>query len=235
MTPPVVERAFGRIVGWNNDAIHAVDRDLPNPLPLDGVGWHGRLVANLGTIRAEWDRAADRGLRLPLIEELIAEHQGNTGEWRAGLLVSRGRPRAPLADEFPATIRVLAGVPGLRSALWSVLVPGAELHEHQGPNAGVLRYHLGVVCPEGCALRVGETVVPYREGEGVLFDDTAPHAAWNRGDAPRVTLFLEVLRPLPRVLALRNRGVQELLSMDARYRAAPGRAAARHRALNPGG
>ena len=38
--------------------------------------------------------------------------------------------------------------------LWSVLDPGSELPEHVGPNAGVLRYHLGVRCGQDAALAV---------------------------------------------------------------------------------
>ena len=96
----------------------------------------------------------------------------------------------------------------------------------------MLRYHLGVRCGEDSALRVGSTVVPFRDREGVLFDDTVPHEAWNRGDEPRVTLFCEVLRPLPRGRAAANRLVQRIISLDPRYRRAPSRAARLHDELN---
>lgn len=218
------EQVLGRLVVSNNKRIRRVDGGRPNPRQLQGVVWHSRMVAAWPEIRAEWDRFEGEGRELPLIEQLIDEHQGNDGEWRAGLLVSRGRGCEPMAGRFPATMRALSGVPGLRSALFSVLCPAAELPEHVGPNAGMLRYHLGVRCGDDAALRIGATVVPYRDGEGVLFDDTEPHAAWNRSAAPRVTLFCELERPLPTVPALANRAVQALISMDPRYRGAPRRA-----------
>jgi beta-hydroxylase len=222
------EQVLGRLVVSNNERIHRVDPGRPNPRPLQGLAWHESLVAAWPGIRGEWDRYEASGGGLPRIEQLIDEHQGNVGEWRAGLLVSRGRAVGPLAAEFPATVAALRSVPRLRSALFSVLAPSAELPEHVGPNAGMLRYHLGVRCGTGAALRVVDTVVPYRDGEGVLFDDTEPHAAWNHGDEPRVTLFCELERPLPLWPTLLNRGVQWVLSQDPRYRRAPRRAAALH-------
>ena len=227
----VLEQVLGRMVTANNRRIHAIAEGRPTPRLLEGLDWHDRLVAAYPAIRQEWDRFESVGGRLPLIEDLIAEHQGNDGPWRAGLLVSKGRPVA-LAPEFPATVGALLGVPRLRSALWSYMDPGTELPEHTGPNAGMLRYHLGVRGPDGAALRVGDLVVPYRDGHGVLFDDTALHAAWNRGTERRVTLFCEIERPLPRAATLANRAVQAVISLDSRYREAPRRAEEWDGALN---
>lgn len=220
------EAVLGRIVTWNNDAVrrHAADRFDPNPRSLDGCAWNDHLEAAQPRIRAEWDRFVGSGDGLPPIEDLIDEDQGNTGVWRAGLLVSKGRPATELAGRFPATLAALQQIPGLWSALWSVLEPGAELHPHQGPNAGMLRYHLGVDCPPGAALEVDGTEVPYRDGRGILFDDTVEHAAWNRSDRPRTTLFCELLRPVHGPSRWSNLAVQRLLALDPRYRRAPARA-----------
>lgn len=205
----------------------------PNPRSLVGVAWHAVLVDATPAIRAEWSAFEQRGGALPLIEDLIDEHQGNEGPWRAGLLFHGGRRVEPLAASFPATMDAIASVPGLRSVLWSVLGPGTELPVHSGPNAGILRYHLGVSCGDGAALDVDGVVVPYRNGEGVLFDDTVPHSAWNRGTRRRVTLFCELERPVASLrLRLSNRMVQRLIALDPRYRRAPQRAAEWHAALN---
>lgn len=222
----------GRLVESNNQRIHAASPRGDNPLDLDGIGWVADVERCHPAIRDEWTAFVDGGGRLPLIEDLISESQGNEGPWRSGLLFHEGRPVAPLALEFPATLEALSQIPGLRSALFSLLEPGTELPEHRGPNAGVLRYHLGVSCPPGASLRVGNRVVRYRDGESVLFDDTELHSAWNRGDAQRVTLFCQVDRPLSGRAALANAAVQKVLGLDHRYRAAPARAAAWHHALN---
>lgn len=233
-----VDAVLGSFVERNNERIERAERiggTNSNPRALEQVGWHRTLVALWPAIRAEWDAFAGAGGRTPLIEDLLEESQGNTGEWRAGLLFAAGRPTALARRHFPGTLAGLAQIPGLQSALWSVLEPGAELPEHHGPNRGVLRYHLGVSCGSASALRVGSRVVDYVDGQGVLFDDTEPHAAWNRGTTPRVTLFCEIERPLPLLPRLRNRAVQLLIRLDTRYRRAPRRADELHRDLNGAG
>lgn len=231
-----LERALAGIVAKNNDLArnHAADRFERNPRPLDDLAWSHALEAAYPQIRAEWDAFVASGGIVPRIEDLIDEHQGNDGPWRAGLMVSKGLPATNLATRFPATVAATLQVPGIWSALWSVLEPGSELPEHHGPNAGMLRYHLGIDCGADAALCVDGVVTPYVDGAGILFDDTAAHAAWNRGDEPRVTLFLEVLRPINGPARWVNHAVQRGLALDPRYRKAPGRADEWDRALNGG-
>lgn len=230
------EQVLGTVLTWNNDQIrhHAVDRLASNPRSLADCPWNARMEAAHPVIRGEWDRFVEAGGTLPHLEDLIAEHQGNEGAWRAGLLVSKGRPATRLAERFPLTVAALAQIPGLWSALWSVFEPGTELPEHTGPNAGMLRYHLGVDCGADSALALGGTVIAYRDGSGVLFDDTAPHSAWNRGPTSRVTLFCEVIRPADWPARWANRMVQRMLSLDHRFQQAPRRADEWDWALNGG-
>jgi hypothetical protein len=229
-----LEALLARAVTANNARLRqrARDRSDLNPRPAEGAPWRGRLEAAHVAIRAEWDADRARGHELPRIEQVLGEDQGNEGSWQAGLLVAAGKPVAPLADRFPHTMAALAEVPGLTDALWSVLGPGTELPEHQGPNAGVLRLHLGIRCSGDTALSVAGVVVPYRDGETVVFDDTLPHAAWNRGEVERVTLFCQIRRPAGPVTDIANRAVQHLIGLDPRYRQAPERAAGFDHALN---
>jgi len=229
-----VEQVLGALVARNNARIASLDVGATNPRNLSGVTWHTALVAQLPAIQQEWDAFESAGARLPLLDDLLGESQGASEPWRAGFLVAASRPLDALMRWFPDTVEAVQQVPGIRSALWSLLEPGAHLPPHEGPNRGVLRYHLGIRCHGDTALRVGDTATPYREGEGVLFDDTAEHEAWNYSDVRRVTLFLEVLRPLPRAATYQNRGVQSLLARDHRYRHAGERAAEWEGRLNGG-
>jgi hypothetical protein len=229
----IMAQAMGPILQRNNAIVRAADAPQDNPRPLAEHTWERALRSQIRMIDAEWRAFESAGGRLPRIEQLLDEHQGNEGSWRAGLLVAAGRPVPPMADRFPDTLRALRGVPGLRYAIWSILEPGVELREHRGPNAGVLRYHLTVASNDHAALQVGETVVPYRPGGGILFDDTALHAAWNRGTTNRVSILCELLRPVSRPACWLNAGVQSLLSLDRRYRLATERALEWDHAMNP--
>lgn len=227
-----VGRVVGAALRLDNRLIRRVDGVRPNPRPVEAEPWHGGITAAWPALRAEWDAFVASGGRLPRIEQVLVEDQGNEGSWRLGLLVADGRPVPVLAEQFPVAIATVLQIPGLRSAMWSELDAGAEIPTHRGPNAGVLRYHLGVRCGDDAGLEVDGVVVQYRDGHGVLFDDTAPHAAWNRGRAPRVTLFCELVKPLPPPVSWCNDAVQAVLLRDERYRRAPERAQEWHRALN---
>lgn len=146
---------------------------------------------------------------------------GNAGGWKLFILRLMGADLPSHAAACPRTSALLrrAG-PEIRSAFFSVLAPGTSLARHQGPSRAVLRYQLGLVVPQpdACELRVesasancsasggcGDDVYHWREGEGVIWDDTRWHSARNDGTLPRVVLFLDIRRRgdvEPRVRAL---------------------------------
>jgi beta-hydroxylase len=180
-------------------------------LPTDGLPWVAALEAAHLELRAEVDAALVGDLRLPRMTDVLGVDQGDDGRWRTLVLVAQGRPISSSVARLPRTAAAVAEVPGLQSALLSVFPPGMHLPAHRAGNKGVLRYHLGIRVPDPpgrCRLRVGEETVDHREGASILFDDTFEHEAWNDTDGERVTLLLEVLRPLPPGVAQVNRLLQ---------------------------
>lgn len=218
----------------NNRHLRRIDPDAPNPWPLEAQPWVGELQAAHTAIRGEWDAFVAAGGQLARIEDLLGSPQGNIGSWwRSGPLVSRRRPAPPLADQFPATVAAFLTVPGLISATWSVLGPGGELPPHVGDNAGALNFLYGVHSPDGSGHEIeGE---PFRldDGELVVFDDTLPHAAWNRAPTPRVLVIGDILRPVPGFSGRLNAGVQFARHhLNPSYQQAGTVGAELHRALN---
>lgn len=160
--------------------------------------WTGVLERQWRDIRREAE-AVLVTRRVPRIEEILGASQGNEGDWNTFIILAHRRPVGFNASLCPVTTEALTAVPGIQSALFSVFAPGTHLPSHQAPNRGVLRYHLGLIVPDppdSCRLRVVDETLSYREGESILFDDTFEHEAWNDADQPRVTLLLEVVRPL---------------------------------------
>ncbi len=91
-------------------------------------------------------------------------------------------------------------IPGMTTAMFSILSPRKHILPHRGPYKGVLRYHLGLIVPqdaEACRIRVGEDIRHWEAGRSMVFDDTFNHEVWNDTDETRVVLFVDVLRPLP--------------------------------------
>lgn len=98
----------------------------------------------------------------------------------------------------PKTVELLRSCPTMHGALFATLEPGGRLVTHRDPFAGSLRYHLGLSTPNSpeCYILVDGQPYYWRDGEGVVFDETYIHTAENKTDQPRVILFADMERPL---------------------------------------
>ncbi len=153
-------------------------------LDVRAFDWTGGLRDHWRTIRDEARFAALDGDR--------AGAEGRFALWR------RGGREAVNAARCPATAAAVAAIPGLDSASFSVLPPGAHVPVQRGPTRGLLTCHLGLIVPrDGDArMRVGDRVIRWAEGETLVFDDTYEHEAWNDSGSTRVVLRVRVRRPL---------------------------------------
>jgi beta-hydroxylase len=105
-------------------------------------------------------------------------------------------------------MKALEQIPGMSTALFSILGPGKHIREHRGYYNGFLRYHLGLVVPGpvgACRIRVADQVRCWEEGKSLIFDDTNRHEAWNETAQDRVVLYVDVLRPVLFPMSLINR------------------------------
>jgi beta-hydroxylase len=94
----------------------------------------------------------------------------------------------------PKTCAIVDSIPAVRSAMFTVLPPGARLGRHHDPVASSLRYHLGLLTPNSdkCALTLDGVDYVWRDGEELLFDQTYLHSAVNNTETVRVILFCDV-------------------------------------------
>jgi len=95
----------------------------------------------------------------------------------------------------PATAERVRAVPGMITAAFSRLDPGAHIVPHSGKPVGVLRCHLGLDVPEKTGLRVADDIRRWEHGRCLLFDDTSEHEAWNLDSRPRTVLLLDFKAP----------------------------------------
>jgi beta-hydroxylase len=98
----------------------------------------------------------------------------------------------------PVTTGLLQRIPTVKAAMFAALPPGGRLVTHRDPFAGSLRYHLGLVTPnaDSCYISVDGERYSWRDGEGVIFDETYLHYAENQSDMMRIILFCDIERPL---------------------------------------
>ena len=98
----------------------------------------------------------------------------------------------------PRTLEILKQTPSIKAAMFASLPSGGQLVPHRDPFAGSLRYHLGLSTPnnDDCFILVDGQKHSWRDGEGVLFDETYIHEAHNRTNQNRIILFCDVARPM---------------------------------------
>ncbi|MCE4554690.1 aspartyl/asparaginyl beta-hydroxylase domain-containing protein [Roseateles cellulosilyticus] len=161
-------------------------------------------------IRAECDALLAERVDMPRYHDVnrpaTAISATTPGDWKVFMLELLGHRPGTNRALCPATCAALAEVPGVLQAFFSVLDPGKSIPAHDGPYLGYLRYHLGVRVPRRNPpiIRVAGQRYEWKEGEGVLFDDSWPHEVINEASEPRVVLIVDVPRPLPLLPRLVN-------------------------------
>jgi beta-hydroxylase len=114
--------------------------------------------------------------------------------WDTYGLYFKGRKRVSHCKQCPRTDEILSSIPGLTTAGYSRLAPSTKILPHKGYTDTVLRYHLGLLCPPECGMRVESVVYTWQPGKAFVFDDTLEHEAWNNSTLERVVLLLDVLK-----------------------------------------
>jgi beta-hydroxylase len=153
-----------------------------------------KIKENYEVIRAEAKVLLDTGVfQRPPVTDEPGYNTFEKGGWRMYPL--KWSQKAGLAVRAcPRTCAVMDSIPAVRSAMFTVLPPGAKLGRHHDPIASSLRYHLGLLTPNSdqCALTLDGVNHVWRDGEELLFDQTYLHSAINRTDIVRVILFCDV-------------------------------------------
>ena len=164
--------------------------------------WVAHVEANWLTIREELEAILEDHEGLPNFQEISKDQIGITDDdrWKTFFLYGYGFEAKLGVELCPRTAALMREIPGMTTAMFSILSPHKHILDHRGPYKGVLRYHLGLIVPRdapACRIRVGEDVRHWEEGKSMIFDDTFNHEVWNDTDETRVVLFVDVLRPLP--------------------------------------
>ena len=193
-------RRFMNAVQWaerrnSANAVHG------NPSTYDSrvFPWVADLESNWTIIRGELAQLMMRRDALVSQSERASPTIGEDRGWTTFVLSSYFRRNERNIEQCPETWRLVQGVPGLVSVMFSVLEPGARLPAHHGPYNGLLRLHLGLIVPEpreAVAIRIDGAVHHWEEGRALIFDDTYEHEARNESGHTRVVLFVDFERPL---------------------------------------
>jgi ornithine lipid ester-linked acyl 2-hydroxylase len=172
--------------------------------------WATDLEQHWHTIRGELDDVLRRKDELPNVQDITPDARSITRDdrWKIFLFTAYGVHSPANCALCPQTWRLVQRIPGLRTAMFSILEAGKRLPPHRGPYNGVLRLHLPLLVPaprEALAIRIGAEVRHWDEGKALIFDDAYEHEAWNGTDSERVVLFVDFEKPLAFPAVLLNR------------------------------
>ena len=195
-------RVFMAIVAFAERLNRACAR-LGTPYVYDNAAfpWAAGIERDWRVVRGELDGVMVRKAELPNVQDIAADAASlsQDADWKVFPLIAYGIRSDSNIALCPETWRIVQNIPGLRTAMFSILEPGKRLPPHRGPYNGVLRLHLGLLIPEPrerTAIRVGHEHRHWAEGRVLIFDDAYEHEAWNETGQVRVVLFVDFERPM---------------------------------------
>jgi aspartyl/asparaginyl beta-hydroxylase (cupin superfamily) len=182
--------------------------------------WIPKLEANWLMIRRELEEVLKYRDELPNFQDISIDQSrlSPDNKWKTYFLYGFGYRSDKNCERCPETTKLIEQVPGMKSALFSILAPHKHIPEHRGPYKGLLRYHLGLIVPEpktACRIRVGNDFANWEEGKSIIFDDTYMHEVWNDTEGERAVLFMDVVRPLRFPVSVLNKFIIWLVSLSA--------------------
>ena len=189
--------------------------DKPFLDPAD-FAWVNSLEANWKSIRSELEHILEHPENIPNFQDISKDQTNLTKDdrWKTFFLYGYGFKFGSNCNLCPETTRAIEAIPGMYTALFSILAPGKHIPRHRGPYKGLLRGHLALIVPEpekDCWIQVGGETAHWEEGKSMVFDDTFKHQVQNNTDGTRVVLFLDILRPLRFPGSLFNKLILQLI------------------------
>jgi beta-hydroxylase len=162
--------------------------------------WIRDLEAHWPEIREEVDRLLTRQEGIPPLADISPDHRriAPPDQWKSFFLYGYGYNQEENMRRCPKTAATVAKIPGLNSAFFSILTPGAHIPRHRGVTKAILTAHLGLIVPkrrQDCRMQVADEFVTWDEGRTIVFDDTYHHEVWNDTEESRVILLVQFRRP----------------------------------------
>ncbi|MGF6495446.1 aspartyl/asparaginyl beta-hydroxylase (cupin superfamily) [Luteibacter sp. 621] len=186
--------------------------------------WVPQLEAAWPEIRAELDHLLEHPEDIPAFHQLSPDQKriSKGDNWKTFGFYVYGNRSDENCALCPRTAAVLDTLPGMRSAMFSILQPRYRIAAHHGPTRAVIRAHLGLKVPadsKNVWIRVDDQILHWEEGKVVLFDDTYEHEVHNDTDELRAVLFIDIDRPMDRLGTFFNGIIFRLIQASPYVRA----------------
>ncbi|MEM7207237.1 MAG: aspartyl/asparaginyl beta-hydroxylase domain-containing protein [Pseudomonadota bacterium] len=154
--------------------------------------WARKLEAAADDVTSEFKALYEAGLFRPQAQKLL-----DRGDWNTYYLNYYGMRY----DEHCAACPITASLMDDLAEDWpaggtyfSMMSPDTHVKPHCGPTNTTLRCHLGLVIPEGAAIRVETEKVYWQEKQCIVFDESFEHEVWNTS-GERAVLIMDFWHP----------------------------------------
>jgi aspartyl/asparaginyl beta-hydroxylase (cupin superfamily) len=153
----------------------------------------------------------------PWVEKNLYESSDPEG-WQVIPLIMNGTKIEKYCSHFQRLIEIVNSVSGIVTVVISKLKYDSWIAPHNGYENyadKILRYHLGLIIPEGdLGFRVNSSIKYWENGKSFIFDDSLIHSAWNFTKEDRYILIIDFIRN-------ENENIESLsnliLTEEARY------------------
>jgi aspartate beta-hydroxylase len=115
--------------------------------------------------------------------------------WKEGERFDDACARAPRTAALVESLPICHIEGRAPNVFFSILKAGSHIPAHTGVTNVRSVVHLPLIVPEGCEFRVGGETRSWVQGRAFAFDDTIEHEAWNRSQADRAVLIIDVWNP----------------------------------------
>jgi beta-hydroxylase len=172
----------------------------PPVFDVETFPWARDLELDWRLVRDEAARVLARRRELPSFPQISPDQSRIANDdWKIFFFYAFGYKDDDALADCPETARLLATIPRLETAFFSILPPRIHVRTHRGVTKAVVRGHLALIVPGepgACRMRIGDEVRHWEPGRLLVFDDTVPHEVWNDTDEHRVVLLFDFRRPM---------------------------------------
>ncbi|HHJ36463.1 MAG TPA: aspartyl/asparaginyl beta-hydroxylase domain-containing protein [Gammaproteobacteria bacterium] len=182
--------------------------------------WVTKLEQAYTDIRIELDSLLEHPEDIPAFHQLSPDQKriSRGDNWKTYAFYVYGQRVDDNCALCPRTAAVLDSLPGMKTAMFSILAPHYHIPPHKGPTRAVIRAHLALKVPtdwQKVWIRVDDKILNWKEGEVMLFDDTYEHEVRNDTDETRAVLFIDIDRPMDGIGTLFNRLIIRLIQASS--------------------
>lgn len=161
-----------------------------------------------GDLERDWKMMRDEALtvlrdreKIPPLNKISPDHSriAKGDDWQSFFLWGYGFRFDENCAVCPKTAAMVERIAGLKTAMFSILAPGAHIPPHTGVTKAIINCHLGLITPaekDACWIKIDQHRYGWSDGKVLIFDDTYKHEVRNETDQDRVVLLIQVSRPV---------------------------------------